>query len=239
MLRRETLVTAEVNCSHLASVVANEPSEAAPHIVLPYLEGIALRRLTRWCVERDVVKPVSVGLVLSIARQIAAALAAMHEVGWLHGQVRPEHVIVSPWGHATLIDLTQARRLESAECAAGDDFIGSRVYAAPEIFSTGRRLTTAADVYSLGILLFEALVGQPPFVGHSPREIAARHRSERPPDLRQWRPDASKEVSELVWRMLAKEPLRRPSAEQLVRWLAELEIAELASNPSLTLRVGV
>jgi serine/threonine protein kinase len=76
-------------------------------------------------------------------------------------------------------------------------------------------------------MLFEVLTGQPPFVGRDARQVLAMHRSAAPPELRRLRPDASLECSLLVRRMLAKEPLRRPSDEELVRWLAEIEIAEL------------
>lgn len=236
MLRREAAVAAEVTCPYLVSVVASQTDHATPHIVETYLDGVTLRRLIQWRADRG--DAISMPLTLSVCRQIAAALAAMHRAGWLHGQVRPEHVIISPQGHATVIDLTEARRLMSVECMVAAGCIGSPIYAAPEMFSAGRQLTAAADLYSLGVLLFEALVGQPPFVGESLREFATLHRSERPPDLRRWRPDASMEVSELLWRMLAKEPLRRPSAEQAVRWLAELEIEELRTAAAAGGRQG-
>ena len=66
-----------------------------------------------------------------------------------------------------------------------------------------------------------------PFVAADPKQLALSHRREAPPNVRQIRPQVSREIGELVRRMLAKEPLRRPSDEELVRWLAELEIEEL------------
>jgi serine/threonine protein kinase len=82
----------------------------------------------------------------------------------------------------------------------------------------------------LGIVLYEALAGRPPFAAADPQQLAAMHLRETPPSIRQLRPRVSLEVDELLHRMLAKEPLRRPSDEQLVRWLAELEIEELAAQ---------
>jgi len=101
-------------------------------------------------------------------------------------------------------------------------------YAAPEAFSR-TWLTPATDIYSLGVLLFEAIAGRRPFAATPSQTWAAAHRREAPPEVRAFRPEASLEVGELLRRMLAKDPLRRPGAEQTVRWLAELEIEELAT----------
>jgi serine/threonine protein kinase len=223
MLRREAIVGREVEHPNLVSVLAAGDG----YVVLPYLEGITLRQwLGHVAAQRRM--PIAVGTALSIARQVAGSLAAMHEAGWLHGQVRPEHVIVSPQGHATLIDLTLARRLESGECDVGGDDSVVAKYAAPEWSRSRGRLTAAADVYALGVILFELLTGEPPFGGRDALEVVAMHRTAAPPDVRSLRPEASLECAELVRRMLAKEPLRRPSDGESVRWLAEIEIAELA-----------
>src|SRR5207237_1852431 len=127
-------------------------------------------------------------------------------------------------------DLTQARRMDSSECALDANFPSSPIYAAPEMFTIRGCLTAAADIYAVGVLLFEMLAGRPPFTDGSPRQLALCHRREAPPDVLRFRSDASPEVGELLRRVLAKEPLRRPTGEQLVRWLAELEIEELATT---------
>src|SRR5205823_11066002 len=101
------------------------------------------------------------------------------------------------------------------------------IYAAPESFSSRCLLSAAADVYCLGLVLFEALAGRPPFEATNSRQIIIAHRRDAPPNLRQLRCNVSRDLAELVRRMLVKEPLRRPSGEQLVRWLAELEVEEL------------
>src|SRR5205807_1385199 len=100
---------------------------------------------------------VSVSRALNIIRQVAEALAALHCAGWLHGQLRPEHILLSPSGQVTLIDLTLARRLETVECESAAVATVNATYAAPEMTSGNRRLGIAADIYSLGIVLYEAL----------------------------------------------------------------------------------
>jgi len=168
-----------------------------------------------------------VSFALALIRQIAATLAALHAAGWLHSQVWPRHVTISPQAHATLIDLTRCRRLDCGECDLDGTFPAVPDYAPPETFSR-RRISAAVDIYSLGVILFEAIVGRRPFAASSPAGWATAHRREAPPDVRSIRATASLEVSELLRRMLAKEPMRRPTADQLVHWLAELEIEELA-----------
>jgi len=223
LLRREALGASQVSHSSLIPVLAAECYAPLSHLVLPYLEGITLRRLL------DSSQRLPISYSLCVVRQIAAALAGLHSAGWLHGQVRPEHIILSPHGHATLIDLSQARRLESSECDASGALPDSTAYAAPETAFSRGRITAAADTYSLGIVLYESLTGQPPFQASSPRELMHSHFHVVPPDLRELRTDVSLEVAELCRRLLAKEPLRRPAMSQVVRWLAELEIIELAS----------
>jgi eukaryotic-like serine/threonine-protein kinase len=225
MLRREQLVAGEVMHPNLVSALALA-GEGHDFLVLPYLEGVTLRRWLAHAAARHS-RCLPVPRALAITRQIASALDTLHQAGWLHGQVRPEHVIVSPQGHATLIDLTSARRLESSECDSGGDVAMSPVYAAPECSLSRGRVTAAADTYALGIMLYELLTGRQPFVARDARQLVSLHCRAAPAELRQLRPEASLECSQLVRRMLAKEPLRRPSDEELVRWLAEIEIAQL------------
>jgi serine/threonine protein kinase len=227
MLHREHVVSSDVSHPNLNSVLAADFHARKPVLILPYLEGISLRHLIASRASAPNLVPAPYALML--ARQLAEALAAMHAAGWLHSQVRPEHVIVSPHAHATLIDLTLARRLDSHECdCGGAQDNRAATYEVPESFSSRRRLTTAADIYSLGIVLFELLTGQPPFSASSLRQLAICHQRQAPPDLRQIHLGLPHDVAHLVRRMLAKEPLRRPSDEQLIRWLTELEIQALA-----------
>jgi serine/threonine-protein kinase len=221
MLRREADVVAGVRHPNLNCVLASDTESPAPYLLLPYHDGVSIRQLLE-----SLQTFVSVSKALNIVRQVAEALAELHRGGWLHGQVRPEHVVLSPQGRATLIDLTSARRLETAECDCASAVVNAK-YAAPEMTSINRRLGIAADIYSLGIMLYEVLAGRAPFEASSRQEVQQQHRHEAVPDIRAVRPDVSLEVAHLVRLMLAKEPLRRPSDSELVRWVAELEIATL------------
>jgi serine/threonine-protein kinase len=223
MLRRESIVAAAVRHPNLMCVLAAETCCEKPHLLLPFRDGVSLRQVL------DLSDSfISVSRALNIVRQAAEALAALHAEGWLHGQVRPEHVLLSPQGQATVIDLARARRLDTAECDSDDFAASEAAYAAPETAVGNRQLNASTDVYSLGVLLYEVLADQRPFEGASPRELMERHRREAVPDIRAARPDVTLELAHLLRLMLAKEALRRPRDNELVRWLAELEIAALA-----------
>lgn len=224
MLRREAHVLADVSHPNLSALLAASTECDQPHLVLPYLEGATLRQVSGKAARSF---PVPIATSLWIARQVAEALAALHSAGWLHGQVRPEHVLVSPQGQATLIDLGLARRLGTAECEIASPVGEESGCLAPEALAKGGRLEAASDIYGLGLLLFELIAERPALADRNPARLRDLHRREAPPDLRAWRADAAPEVAHLVRQMLAKDPLRRPAADELASQLAELEIAAL------------
>ncbi|MCU0878831.1 MAG: serine/threonine protein kinase [Pirellulaceae bacterium] len=221
LLEREARVSREVRHPRLVTVLADHSDADPPYLVAPYLEGASLRQVIA-C------GPRSLAQSLSITRQLAEALAALHDAGWLHGDVKPENVRLAPSGHATLIDLGLARVLGSTECLTEHAIAGSLRYAAPETFSPADRLTAASDIYSLGITLLDLFTGGLAS-NLSAAEISHMHRREAPPDLREFVPSATDELAALVRRMLAKDPLRRPDAAQLVRELATAEIEAFAA----------
>jgi serine/threonine protein kinase len=215
LLKREAQIAATIAQPNFVTLLDANLQAEPPFIVLPYLAGITLEQL-QWG------PAVSVPQSLWYARQIAAALAALHEANWLHGDVKPANVVVSPQGHVTLIDPGLARRLDTAECRCDQWLAGDPDWMSPESFQPGARLTAAADLYSLGLVLFRLLHGGKSLTVDprvNPRQAIS--------DLRVIRPDLAREPAGLLARLLAHEPLRRPSAAELVETLARLEIESL------------
>jgi serine/threonine protein kinase len=229
ILRREAIVSRLVPHEHLASVLVDRTSAPRPHLVLPYGEGVTGEQLLATCIvdAHDQERLLPLATACSIARQVARAAEALHARGWIHSRIGPASVTIARSGHATLGDLGLARQAGSDECLASDVQTG---WSPPEVLVAGGRWSPAGEMYCLGLLLYELAAGRAPFQASQGAALARLHREQAPPDLREQRPTASRELAELVRRLLAKEPLRRPSAEEASRWLAEIEIAELATG---------
>ena len=121
---------------------------------------------------------------LSLLRQAALALDAMHRHGFAHGDIKPANLMLRANGELVLVDFGLARRLdEDAPQAQPALVVGTPRYAAPEQSRVGGA-TPAADVYSLGILLYEMLCGKPPFPGHTVLEVVSQHLMAPVPRLR-------------------------------------------------------
>lgn len=223
-LNREATAAREVNDSHVVWVAAVQLREPPYYVVMPRLRGRTLAAMLA-----DGKRP-SIASALWIARQAAQGLAALHARGWLHGDVKPENVLVSPQGHVTLIDLGCARRLEDHGEAAAY-LAGTLDYLPPEAFCTRLRIDARSDLYSLGLVLYEMLAGRAPGSGLPAAELISARLTAASLEPRATDVAVPLEVSQLTAALTAREPLRRPqSAEELVRRLSELEIAFLTSR---------
>ena len=222
LLRREAMVGRRIANPHVVAVLSASLREAPYFLVMPWLAGETLR--TR--LARSGVPPVHWSLW--VVRQIASGLAALDAQGWLHGDVKPDNVLVAPEGHVTLLDLGFARRPGEVEPAADDCVLGTAEYMAPELLFSAMRSDIRSDLYSLGAVLYELLAGRPPFAGETRAELVRQHKQAVPPRLDRVAPHVPGEVAALVHQMLAKDPLRRPQTpDELGDRLAKLEIFAL------------
>jgi serine/threonine-protein kinase len=224
-LRRHAQAGARLSCPHLAPVLVAHLHTPPHYLLMPLLEGASLRR-------HLAARGPAFGLAetLWIVRQIALGLQNLHEAGWLHGDLKPENIFLSPAGHATLLDFGLARQRNTPECVSTGRWTGTLAYAAPETILPDQPLTPAMDIYGLGVVLYELLTGQLPFAHANPEDMAAAHLTALAPDIVPLRSEISPRLARLVRKMLSKEALRRPTTDELLPWLTELEIEHFAAR---------
>ena len=184
--------------------------EDAPYVVMDYIDGPTLREVT----QRH--GPVTLPVALKVMWDIASAVAALHEQGFVHRDLKPANVLFDRKGQLLVTDfgLAALRRRREGRLARA----GTPIYMAPEAFE-GRALPQT-DVYALGIMLYELLVGDPPFTGDRD-ELHVQHADTQIPLARLVTP-ATEEVAEVVERALHKrEVFRHKSAQHFQRALCD------------------
>ncbi|MFB9834796.1 serine/threonine-protein kinase [Actinoallomurus acaciae] len=154
--------------------------------------------------------------VVSLTAQAADALAAAHSRGIVHRDIKPANLFLLDDGRVKLCDFGIARLSDGTQLTAAGSFIGTPLYMAPEQFR-GERLDARSDLYSLGCVLYELLVGSPPFdSGDNPAAIMYRHLNEAPAPPRSRRPDVPEHLDRLTLDLLAKDPAARPQSAAAV-----------------------
>ncbi len=220
MQRREAWVGSKASHPNLLPVLSASVEDPPFYLVTPKLDGATLAQLI---LDRG---RLGVPLALWIARQVAEGLTALLDsTGMIHTDVKPANILVSPTGHATLIDFGFVQTPAEASQWATRPLAGTLAYIAPEMVTSALAAGPQADIYSLGVTLYEMLTGLRPWNTDNPAELAALHREAKPADIREQRPEVSQPIADLVHAMLAKNPLRRPgSTRELATRLVRLEI---------------
>ena len=205
--RREAWVGGQVSHPNLLPVLSASVKEPPFYVVTPKLDGASLAQILSE--QRRLEVPVA----LWIARQVADALASLFDAtGMIHADVKPANILVSPSGHATLLDYGFAQTPAEARHWATRPLAGTLAYIAPEMLTSALAADPRADVYSLGVTLYEMLAGRRPLESDDPGEMAMLQRETKPADVRDYRPDVPESVAVLLHSMLAKDPLRRPDS---------------------------
>ena len=170
---------------------------------------------------------------LRIVSQAADALAAAHEAGIVHRDIKPGNLLVTTDGTTKITDFGIARAMWAAQASHLTQtgmVMGTASYVSPEQ-ATGGTITSASDIYSLGVVAYECLTGTPPFTAETPVAIAVAHMHRPVPPLPD---DVPAPVAELVTTMLAKQPDDRPQSARWVADRARLLRSGLPTSPDLT-----
>ena len=209
--RTEARHAARVEHEGIANVFDYGEDGGSAYLVMELVPGDSLAKI----LERDKTLPAE--KVLDIMAQTARALHEAHEAGMVHRDVKPGNLLITPDGRVKITDFGIARVADQVSLTATGQVMGTVQYLSPEQ-ATGKPATPATDIYSLGIVAYEALRGSRPFSGETQMAIAMAQINDAPPAL----PETIDEsVRELVLSCLAKKPAGRPSTALALAEAAE------------------
>jgi serine/threonine-protein kinase len=217
--RAEARHAALVNHEGIANVFDYGEEDGSAYLVMELVPGEALSTI----LERERVLPTD--KVLDIVAQTASALQAAHQAGLVHRDIKPGNLLITPEGRVKITDFGIARIADQVPLTATGQVMGTVQYLSPEQAS-GTAASPTTDIYSLGIVAYEALAGRRPFTGESQVAIAMAQINEVPPDL----PVTIAElVRNLVFACIAKKPADRPqTAAHLARAAQALRRGDIA-----------
>jgi serine/threonine protein kinase/tetratricopeptide (TPR) repeat protein len=198
---REIQIAARLHHPHILPLYDSDQTDGLVYYVMPYIEGETLRhRLAR---ERQL----PIGDALRIAREVADALSYAHSCNVVHRDIKPANILLDA-GHALVADFGIARAMGAGESSTGH-IVGTPTYMSPEQVDGLEHLDGRSDIYSLGSVLFEMLVGEPPFRGTTVMAIIANRLSSPVPSARAFRELVPEAVDAAVKKAMATLPADR------------------------------
>jgi eukaryotic-like serine/threonine-protein kinase len=210
---REARMAAGLTHPNIVSIYDAGEEDGSPFIVMEYIEGTTLADEVA---RRKRIPPDE---VVDLALQACGALAHAHDAGLVHRDVKPQNLLLRTDGVLKIADFGIARTADATSLTQVGTVLGTAQYLSPEQ-AAGEQVTAAADLYSLGAVLYELLTGQPPRRFESLAELGARQGEPITP-VRELAPEAPETLEDVVMRCLAKSPDYRPeSAAGLAHELA-------------------
>ncbi|WP_395808753.1 protein kinase [Archangium minus] len=227
---REVRLARRITHPHVARMHDLGTHEGQTFLTMEFVEGEDLRTLLAR--ERPLTAPRAARLALAVCEGLAAA----HAAGVVHRDLKPANILVEAGGRVVLTDFGIARALAGELASRTMGAVGTPMYMAPEQVS-GEPVDGRADVYAVGLLLYEMLTGEVPFTGETPWAAAMARLRKPPPDLRQ-RANIPPPLAELVHRCLGRAPDERPAsalevAGALRDWLVSVGEPTLSGPPIL------
>jgi eukaryotic-like serine/threonine-protein kinase len=200
--RREAQSAAGLNHPNIVSVYDTGNQNDVHYIVMEYIEGRTLRDVIR---EEGPLHPQR---AIEVGEALARALAAAHEAGLVHRDVKPGNIMFTRDGEVKVTDFGIARTSSGDTLTQTAAVLGTASYLSPEQ-AQGTSVDARSDVYSVGCVLYEMLTGRPPFTGDSPVSIAYKHVKEDPVPPARLNPDIPSPLEAVVMKCMAKNPENR------------------------------
>jgi serine/threonine protein kinase len=226
--RREAQAVAKLNHPNIAQIYSFGQEKGQPYIVMELVSG---ERVDKMMEDEGGIAP---ALAMRICFEVAQGLSAADEAGIVHGDIKPENILLDKKGRAKVVDFGLAT---VAHAAAAEGIWGTPYYIAPEKIRR-QKVDARADIYSLGATLYHILAGSPPFEGETPVDVVKARLEMPAPDLLESKPDMPAKVASVVARMLATERTERyPTYKSLISDMQKA-LHELGDAPVKTSRLG-
>ena len=229
--RREAIAAANLNHDNIVTVYDAIEDNGRQAVIMEFVDGESLRE------RLDREKTLSIRTVLSIGYWVCLALDAAHKQGLIHRDVKPGNILIDINKKVMLTDFGIAKVLDGEEDLTSENIMmGTAKYLSPEQVR-GDSLDARADLYSLGLVMYECLAGKVPFVGKNDTDTALARLHRDATDIAQHRPDIDPDAARLITRLIAREPNDRyGDAAQAAAALRRIIETRKSSTPAGTKR---
>ncbi|HLQ10224.1 MAG TPA: protein kinase [Ktedonobacteraceae bacterium] len=201
--KREAYILQSLNNPHVVRLVDYGNEGSIYFIMMNHIDGQNLK----WYIQTY--GPVDVLRGLNYIIQAAEGLDAASKAGVVHRDIKPQNILISNKGVVKIADFGLSRSSNTPTITTSDKFMGTAYYSSPEQMQHGHDADTRSDLYSLAVVLYESLVGRPPFSGDTVVDIIFKHLHDPVPSIYHERPDVPPEIDAFMQRAMAKSPAAR------------------------------
>jgi serine/threonine protein kinase len=200
---REARLAAQLAHPNVVQVYDSGEADGRPYIVMEYVEGETLAELLS---RRGRVPPAE---AVELALQVCSGLEHAHRAGLIHRDIKPQNLLIRGDGTVKIVDFGIARSARGTRLTETGSVLGTAAYLAPEQ-AAGEEVTPAADVYAVGVVLYELLAGRTPHTAESLTQFLVSGHDQSIPELRELAPEVPEALEDVVMRCLARIPEYRP-----------------------------
>jgi serine/threonine protein kinase len=217
--RNELKVAREISHKHVCRMFDLGKEEGTYYITMEFVSGENLKSFIRRS------GFLSIGKAISIANQVCEGLSEAHRLGIVHRDLKPQNIMIDKEGNARIMDFGIARSMQTKGITGSGVMIGTPEYMSPEQVE-GKEVDQRSDIYSLGVILYEMLIGRVPFEGDTPLSVALKHKVETPEGPRGLNVSIPESLESIILRCLEKSKENRfQNTEDLMKALTNIEEA--------------